>query len=490
MGSSRSQGGRVKTTTLPLTLPPRSFLVALGYVAGFFGLLPVVLWSVGERFDALLGLPRIDALFPAGFAAFAVGTSFMVVSMVGLSVRGRGLPMSHLPPQFLVTDGPYSYFRHPIYVGYTLSFSGLGLSAGSPGVGVGASGLLAVGAAIYALGFEEPRLVRRHGREFAVYARSVPLFPGSRVARDAAVRAWRTISPAFQWLADRPVMGRVGPTLWVTFGAFAGLGAFAATALIAFSLAPLIGSEHSSSLAVVATAATLFGGWLVARLYRLDRFVERPLEELRRVGFVSWGGYVGLIGSVLACAHVEKMPLLGVIDIVLPASLLTSAIGRIGCVSYGCCGGKPCKHGIRWRRPESRIVRELGEAGSVPRVPTQLLQCLHALATFAVVAALAGHSRPGAPALFTMILYSLGRFAIEFLRDEQRFGRFELTRGQIVAGVVFTLSTIGLFFLPAEGIAASFHVWPVSLLTLAAPLVSGMLAFVVCGVHLRNVGSF
>jgi phosphatidylglycerol:prolipoprotein diacylglycerol transferase len=480
----------LKTSTLPLAFPSRSVLVALSYVAGFFGLLPVVLWSVGERFDALLGLPRIDAFFPAGFTAFTVGTAFMVASMVGLSVRGRGLPMSHLPPAFLVTDGPYSYFRHPIYVGYTVAFSGLGLSAGSLGVGVGASGLLAVGAAIYALGFEEPRLIRRHGTEFAEYTRSVPLFPGSPVIEGAAVRAWRTVAAAFQWLADRPVMGRVGPTLWVTFGAFAGLGTFAAMALSAVSLVPVVGSDRASSLVFGTTMATLVGGWLVARLYRIDRFVERPLEELRRVGFVSWGGYVGLIGSVLASAHVAKMPLLDVIDVVLPASLLASAIGRLGCVSYGCCGGRPCELGIRWHRPESRIVRELGEAGSLPRVPTQLLQCLHALATFAVVAALAGHAGPGAPTLFVMILYSLGRFAIEFLRDEPRFGRFALTRGQILAGLVFTLSTIGLFFLPAEGVAASFHLSPVSPLTLAAPLASGMIVFLVCGVHLRRVGSW
>lgn len=489
MGSNRPQGGRVKASTFSLPLPPRAFLVALAYVSGFFGLLPQVLWSIGARLDALLGLGRFDSLFPLGVAAATVGATFMLVSMVGLSVRGRGLPISHLPPALLVTEGTYSYFRHPIYVGYTLAFSGLGLCAGSLGVGVGASGLLAVGAAIYAFGFEEPRLAHRHGVRFAAYARSVPLFPGSRAVHRFALRVWLAVSPAVQWLADRPVMFRSGPAVWVTFGAFAGLGAFAATALSAVSLAPVYGVGQASRLLLGVTAATLVGAWLVARLYRFGDLVARPLEELRRVGFVSWGGYVGLIGAALVTGHCAKMPLLDVLDLVLPASLLLSAIGRLGCVAHGCCAGRPCAHGIRWRRAESRIVRELGKTGSVSRVPTQLLQCVHTFATFAVVTALAGRAKPGAPALFVLILYSLGRFAIEFLRDEPRFGRFELTRGQIGSVAVFLLSVSGLFFLPAVGRAASFHFADVSPLALAAPLASALAAFVVCGAHGRRVGS-
>jgi phosphatidylglycerol:prolipoprotein diacylglycerol transferase len=346
-----------------------------------------------------------------------------------------------------------------------------------------------VGAAIYALGFEEPRLVHRHGVRFAAYARSVPLFPGSTVVHRFALRVWLAVSPAVQWLADRPVMFRSGPLVWVTFGAFAGLGTFVATALTAVSLAPVYGVGQASALVLGVTAATLVGAWLVARLYRIGELVARPLEELRRVGFVSWGGYVGLIGAALVTGHCAKMPLLDVIDLVLPASLLLSAVGRLGCVAYGCCAGRPCVHGIRWRRAESRIVRELGEIGRVSRVPTQLLQCVHALATFAVVTALAGRAKPGAPTLFVMILYALGRFAIEFLRDEPRFGRFELTRGQITCAAVFTLSTSGLFLLPAAaGTAASFHFAKVSPLALAAPLVSGIVALVVCSAHGRRVG--
>jgi phosphatidylglycerol:prolipoprotein diacylglycerol transferase len=281
---------------------------------------------------------------------------------------------------------------------------------------------------------------------------------------------------------------RVGPTLWVKFGAFAALGTFAATSICTLSLAPSRGHGIASALVFGATAATLVSAWLGARLYRIGKLVEEPLQELRRVGFVSWGGYLGLIACVLAAAHVANLPLLDVIDLALPASLLASAIGRLGCLSYGCCGGRPSAHGIHWRRPESRIVRELGEAGSVPRVPAQLIQSVHAFATFALVAVVAGRSSPGTPTLLVMIVYCLGRFAIEFSREEQRFTTLELTRGQIAALVVFALSTVGLFFLPAEGIAASFHRSSSSPWTLWAPLASGALAFLVCGVHVHRVG--
>jgi phosphatidylglycerol:prolipoprotein diacylglycerol transferase len=480
----------MKTSPRSLALPCRSLVIALGYVAGFFCLLPATLFGLGRRIDALLGFERIPALVPFGLVLLSFGTVFMLVSMVGLSVRGRGLPMSHLPPTLLVTQGLYSHFRHPIYVGYTIAFAGLGSCAGSLGIGVGASLLLAITAVIYALGFEEPRLVRRHGERFAEYSRSVRLFPGSGLLANAAVRAWRRVSPLFQRFADRPILFRVGPTLWVTFGLFAGLGAFAATALCAASLEPRYGEKPANTLVLGATLATLGGGWLVARLYRLASLIERPLEELRRVGFVSWGGYVGLIGSTLAIAHAFRMPLVEVLDLTLPSSLFASAIGRLGCLSYGCCGGRPCEHGILWRHPESRVVREFGSAASVPRVPTQLLSSLHALATFALVAALSGRARPGAPTLFVMILYSLGRFVIEFLREEPRYPPFELTRGQIACAAVCSLSLLGLLGLPAAGLAAPLHFSMSAPLTLVAPLASGALAFAVCGVHLRRVGSW
>ena len=285
-------------------------------------------------------------------------------------------------------------------------------------------------------------------------------------------------------------MRRVGSTVWVTFGLFAGLGGFAATALLATSLAPSLGIESANALVLGITAATLAGSWFVARLYRIRTFIERPLDELRRVGFVSWGGYAGLIGCALVAARVLGIPPLDVLDLALPSSLLASAIGRLGCLSYGCCTGRPSSAGIRWRRPESRIVRELGESGCVPRVPAQLLSSLHAVATFALVAALAGLARPGLPTLLVLLVYSLGRFAIECLREEPRYTRFELTRGQIASAAVFLVALVLLFFLPAEGIAASFHLTAFSPLTLVAPLASGALTFVVCGVHHRHVGTW
>lgn len=481
----------MKTPVLLLERPLRSAAIAFAYVVAFFGVLPATLFAFGRRADALLGFEPHPALEAHGLVLFCFGAALMLVGMIGLSVRGRGLPMSHLPPSLLVTRGAYALFRHPIYVGYTVAFAGFGLSAGSLGVGVVASTLLASGAAIHALGFEEPRLVRRHGEHFGAYARSVRPFPGSSFVAGAADRVWRLVSPLFQSLADTPVLFRIGPTVWVTFGLFAALGALSATALLAARLEPVCGATAVVTLVLGATAATLGGGWLVARLYRFGSFLERPVEELRRVGFVSWGGYLGLLAATFAVARTFDVPYLVVIDVALPASLIASAVGRLGCASYGCCGGRPCDSGIVWRQPESRIVRELGDAAKVPRVPAQLLSGLHALVTFAAVAVLSDDgARPGARALLVVMLYALGRFAIEFSREETRYTSFELTRGQLACGAAFGLSFVGWMTLPATAAPASIHGSLGSQLTLVAPLASGAFTFVVCGLHLRRVGTW
>jgi protein-S-isoprenylcysteine O-methyltransferase Ste14 len=114
----------VITSTLTRTRaiePPtlRAAAIVAAYVVVFFGLLPALLWTLGGRWDAQLHLPALPAppiVSVLGAAVAAVGTLGMARAMDALWRVGRGLPISHLPPQHLVTSGPYHWFRHPIYV--------------------------------------------------------------------------------------------------------------------------------------------------------------------------------------------------------------------------------------------------------------------------------------------------------------------------------------------------------------------------------------
>jgi protein-S-isoprenylcysteine O-methyltransferase Ste14 len=49
------------------------------------------------------------------------------------TARGGGGPGLSVPPQRLVTDGPYRLCRNPMYLGHLLFFLGLAILAGWPG---------------------------------------------------------------------------------------------------------------------------------------------------------------------------------------------------------------------------------------------------------------------------------------------------------------------------------------------------------------------
>jgi 1-acyl-sn-glycerol-3-phosphate acyltransferase len=93
-----------------------------------------------------------------------------------LRLRGRGLPISSLPPPQLVRSGPYGVWRHPIYVGFALAAAGLGLLAGSVAT---AAIVVPVATALWFATwvrlYEEPGLQRRFGEAFRVHAQRTPL---------------------------------------------------------------------------------------------------------------------------------------------------------------------------------------------------------------------------------------------------------------------------------------------------------------------------
>jgi len=423
-----------------------------------------------------------------GTVAAAAGALLAVGCMTRLSLAGRGLPISHLPPRNLVTSGAYATVRHPIYIGYTLAFVGVGLAARSFGVAVLSGAFLTFGWLIYALGFEEPRLFLRHGAAFRDYVGRVPIVPGTRFLSAGVLRIWRAARPCAQALADRPVLWRSGWAIWTTFGLFCAIGSASSVALLTVTLAARLGERSTALFAAGVSASTLFGCWFVARFYKWSLLRRDPGEAVRQVGFVSWGGYAGAIAFTWVFARATGTSSLLLLDAVFTSSLLCSCLGRLGCLSYGCCYGRPAGGGILWSRPECKVVRELGGDAAVARVPTQLLSAAHVLVLFLLVWPLSKHLAPGAATALVFLGYAVGRFAIEVLRDEPRFSRFALTRGQFAALGVIAASQLLLFSLPARppAIAASTG-WPTAL-EWSVSLGCGLVTFVVCGLHVRTVG--
>lgn len=462
--------------------------VLVVYVAIFFVALPALLWGLGGRFDALLALEPIDsaAARALGAVVAAGGLVFMAWSMLSLSLRGRGLPVSHLPPAELVQRGPHARMRHPIYVGYLALFAGCGIAAGSWGRGVLAASLLLAGSILYALGFEEPRLRARFGDAYRAYAERVPAFPAGHAFARAVLRMWRVARPFVERLANRVVLFRVGPAVLVTYGAFGALGTAVALAFCHALLRAFVSARDEALYLGGLALWMVFLARLLALVYQPRLLVTSPLEALRRVGFVSWGGYLGMFTFPFLFARFASYDPWWLLDRTFLPALACSALGRVGCLTYGCCYGRASREGIAWTHPEAKPNREKGAHGCVRRIPTQLFSVLSVAALVPIVAPVLQRSTPGASTMIGALLYSIARFGVEQTRDEVRFAG--LTRGQFVA--LFGAATAtALLFAPARAPALVQRVEaPESALAWVAVLAGSLVVFLVCGVHVRRVG--
>ncbi len=123
---------------------------------------------------------RIDTgqlIHIAGFVILAGGAILQIWTARLLSLFGlMGLPeVSRKTDGALVTEGAFSFVRHPTYLSHTLMLGGVFLLSGIVAVGaVTLLDLIIVNAVIIPL--EEKELLVRFGEEYARYKKSVPGF--------------------------------------------------------------------------------------------------------------------------------------------------------------------------------------------------------------------------------------------------------------------------------------------------------------------------
>lgn len=120
-------------------------------------------------------------------------------------------------------------------------------------------------------------------------------------------------------------------------------------------------------------------------------------------------------------------------DLVMPAVSLAQGIGRIGCLFAGCCYGRETDawYGI--------VFHNSGYApNGVRLIPTQIISSVGDFLICAVLVWYASKKpQTGRVASMYLVLYGIGRFAVEFLRNDYRgsFGPFS-TSQLISIGIV------------------------------------------------------
>lgn len=192
----------------------------------------------------------------------------------------------------------------------------------------------------------------------------------------------------------------------------------------------------------------MFGGFLGAKLlfYLLDlpNIIKNPsllfsIDYLAQ-GFVVYGGIIiGILTGYLYCKKKGKeFPCY--FDMVMPIIALIQGFGRIGCFLAGCCYGKETDawYGLAFHSPFA--------PEGVKLIPTQLISSLGDFTIFFILSRFDEKEQPrGQMAARYMMLYSGGRFFVEFLRGDPRGSIGPLSTSQVISIFICAVGTTMFF---------------------------------------------
>lgn len=146
--------------------------------------------------------------------------------------------------------------------------------------------------------------------------------------------------------------------------------------------------------------------------------------------------YGGLLGGILAAAiycRLSSKDYRKYIDAAAVFLPLFHTFGRIGCFLSGCCYGIVCDSGFVYH------YSPIPAANGVPRFPVQLLEACGNLAIWGLLLRLKRHRHcQNRLLLLYLLLYSLMRFFLEFLRgDAYRGFLLALSTSQWISILLF-----------------------------------------------------
>lgn len=228
----------------------------------------------------------------------------------------------------------------------------------------------------------------------------------------------------------------VGPFTVHGYGLMIGIGVLCCI-LMGMKRAKKYGLSEDAvtDIAIFGLIAGFLGAKLLYLIVEWKRFVKDPLDVLGSEGFVVYGGIIaGVLAAIVYCKR-KKLIFLEYFDLCAASISLAQGFGRLGCFLAGCCYGRETDLPIGVVFPES----SLAPAG-VRLLPTQLFS---SAGNFLIMFILLWHykhrKKVGDTGFLYMLLYGVGRFCIEFLRND--------SRGTV--GVFSTSQFISLFIVAA-----------------------------------------
>jgi len=221
-----------------------------------------------------------------------------------------------------------------------------------------------------------------------------------------------------------PELFRIGNFPVNTYGVFLAI-AFLCAIYVTVKLAQRDGlpRERIYDLSLWMLLASLIGS-KVLMLFTEPEYRDNPWALLS-LDFLRSGGvfYGGLLGAVVAGYFLMKryqLPWWKTADACAPGIAVGNFFGRQGCFAAGCCWGEPTS--LPWGVKFTELGHQItGVPIDQHLHPTQLYESFAMLLVFLFLLWLHKHRRfSGQVILVYALLYSIIRFAIEFVRDDPR----------------------------------------------------------------------
>jgi phosphatidylglycerol---prolipoprotein diacylglyceryl transferase len=240
-----------------------------------------------------------------------------------------------------------------------------------------------------------------------------------------------------------PHLFHIGSFALPTYGFLAALGMICGLAVI-FRLARFRGLDPDEmwNLGGIAAFSGILGSKLLLLIIDWRDYAADPGRIFSMATLQSGGVFSGGLLLAIACTwwYVRRhnIPFLSAADVFAPGVALGHAFGRIGCLSAGCCYGRPTNlpWAITFHNPWAAEFS--GTPLNQPLHPTQLYEFVAEAINFAVLYWLCKRKKfEGQVMALFMIVYGIERFVFEFFRGDPG-------RGEVLGGLITGTQAIAL----------------------------------------------
>ncbi|MGC4022047.1 MAG: prolipoprotein diacylglyceryl transferase [Cyclobacteriaceae bacterium] len=238
-----------------------------------------------------------------------------------------------------------------------------------------------------------------------------------------------------------PELFHLGSLTIYTYGFFIAIGALLGSTFMWWQGKARYGMtfDQANQLFILLITAGVVGGKLFIIFENPSFYFSNPSSLFTKSGFVFYGSLLSAIPVMLWFFKKNKLPVLGMLDVMAMVTCIVHGFGRLGCFNAGCCYGKPTNSfaGVVFTNPSCQAPL------NVSIHPTQLYEALFIFSVLIFLFLFDKRKKfEGQTFLIYLMLYAAGRSVLEVYRGD-------LDRGFVIKDIISTSQFISLLVILA-----------------------------------------